>query len=429
MPEKLRDVINNFAESISALREFVSLIGPVLDKTLQETSTQYSRHLIPFLIATLESSTNPVFTKEYIDKLRALFDGTIEIVNEPSDSDRCLIKVTGPDAKKFQEANKAVNRASAHKPLLYKSSLVSLASTAEWFLSQLIREKFQRYPDSAGIKDKALTLKELEGFGSVEDARRYLIDLRVDEIIRGSLEDWLDFLKTNLQLSMGYLSGTLDELVEVFQRRNVTVHNNGTVHSLYIKKVKDNLRQGVLLGANLPVDVNYLNKAIDLVERTFVLIGAELWKKWEPNDEDRAILLITVAFERLIGERWSVAESLSYFVKEDKQMPETHRLKGELNYWQAKKWQGAFELVRSEVEAADFSAKDRLFQISRLALLDKTEDFFAMLPSVLDSKHLDLDMLYSWPIFRSIRATETFKSLYGIRDDGKASKTDIATVQ
>ena len=90
-----------------------------------------------------------------------------------------------------------------------------------------------------------------------------------------------------MNLSMGYLKPLRAKLIEVFQRRNVIVHNNGIVHPFYLKKVDPALRLGITKGDRLGADSDYLTGAIDLVEMTFILIGAELWKKWQPEDADR----------------------------------------------------------------------------------------------------------------------------------------------
>src|SRR5579863_2695172 len=209
MAATLKDLVQNFAESISALRDFVSLIDPVLDQKINEVSKKHSLALIPLVLPFLDK-TDDLFSAEQIAAIHKAFNGTVELIKDASDDSLISIKVSGPDAPKFSEANTALKRASEHKALLYKSSLVTLASNAEWFLSQLIRQHFEAHPESAGIRDKVLTLKELEDFQSVPDARNYLIDLRVDEIMRGSVEDWIGLLKTHLHLSMGYLADPMN---------------------------------------------------------------------------------------------------------------------------------------------------------------------------------------------------------------------------
>ena len=138
------------------------------------------------------------------------------------------------------------------------------------------------------------------------------------------------------------------------------------------------------------------------MELSFILIAAELWKKLEPENEDRGIL-ISLAFDHIQAERYGLGEGLSRFTMKDARLSEECRLKASLNFWQAVKWQDRFESVRQEIEKADFSAKAPLFRLARFALLEEGNEFFELLPEVLKSgtlKPVDVDI---WPIFKNMR--------------------------
>ena len=145
-------------------------------------------------------------------------------------------------------------------------------------------------------------------------------------------------------------------------------------------------------------------------------MGAELWKQIEPETDERGRILNDIAFDRLSQGRWSVAEGLSTFVMKDKKSAEALQLVGLLNYWQSLKWQDRFDAVANEVKQADFSAKDELFQVGRLALLDDFDGFFKLVPKVLKSEKLDSTKLSTWPIFREIRKTPEYTTL--VREQG-----------
>ena len=256
--------------------------------------------------------------------------------------------------------------------MLYRSALISLVSAAEWLVMQLIQVYVKRHPEAIGIRDKTLTLADLQAIGSIEEAQAMLIQSRIDEIMFGGLEDWLKMFANTMHLSMGYLKPRRDGLVDILQRRNVMVHNNGVVHSSYMRKVPLELRQGIELNTNLLVTPEYLESAIDLVEYSFVLIAAELWQDLEPNDEERGTVLTNaVAIERINSGRWLVAEGASEFTMRDKKLSEQIQLIGTINYWQTLKWDGRFDSVRKDVEAADYLAKAELYQLARLVLLDQ----------------------------------------------------------
>ena len=308
----------------------------------------------------------------------------------------------------FEQALKTYIGTHHQQELLYRSSLITLTSTSEWFISQILHEYLERNTGIIYTKEKSFNLKDLEDFGTIEDARRYLIDSKIENLIRNSFEEWIEFFEKTVGLSMGYLKPHQNKLAEVYLRRNLIVHNGGRVNSIYRKKVATEFKDNFSLGDEVQVSPDYLDTSINLFELNFILIAAELWKKLAPKDEVRAKVLIELGFKHLSSERWLIAEGLSYFVMNDKQMPEMYQLSGKLNYWQSLKWQGCYEKVRSEVEKADFSAKEPLFQLARLALLDNNEQFFQLLPEILASKKLGYDDLETWPIFREMRKAPAY---------------------
>lgn len=318
----------------------------------------------------------------------------------------------GEFATVFNNAMRRIRHRTHQSQLLYQSSLITLVSASEWFLAQLLHEHFAAHPDVMGAKDKLFSLDDLRGLGSIEDAQRHLIDINVEEILRGSLADWLDFLKTRLKLSMGYIEPFLGRLTEITQRRNLLVHNGGMVNSIYMAKVGEEFRREAVLGQEQKFGREYLEGAIRIFERVFLLIGAELWKKVAPKDEKRSDVLFEIAWKHLVAERWDIAEGLSYFVMNDKQLSEIARLVGTCNYWQSLKWQDRLSEVRGDIEQADFSAKKLRFSIGQAALLDDDEKFFSLVDEAVRVGEISEKDLKEWPIFRKIRETQRFKDRF-----------------
>lgn len=343
------------------------------------------------------------------------FDGNISLKVDSIDGDckKVSMSVDGPGVKKFRDAVRKLSVTTYHSELLYGNSLIALISATEWFLSEILHSHFDSHPDSAGIRERSLSFRDLATIGSIDEAQRYLIDLRVEEVLRGSFEDWITFLKEKLQLSMSYIDKDKDKMVEICQRRHLLVHNGGHVNQIYLNKVKKEYRASGQLDDPALVDRNYLDDAISTFERVLALIASELWKKQDPADERRGNLLTDIAFERLSSERWTVAEGLSFFLMNDKGLSERLRIIGQLNYWQSLKWQDRFEEIVEQVRCADYSAKDELFRLAQCALLDDDKLFFEMLPGILKSEKLSIKELKEWPIFRRMRESAKYIETYG----------------
>jgi hypothetical protein len=175
------------------------------------------------------------------------------------------------------------------------------------------------------------------------------------------------------------------------------------VGPIYLSNVKEQYRQGVTLGQRIDVSRQYLDNAIEQFELNFVLLAAQLWKKLAPSDDERADILNDIAFDKLVKELWKPAEGLSRFVVNDKAVQQQKRVVGQLN------WQNRYDETRTEVEGADFSAMELRYQLARLALAERFEEFHELLPRTIESKSLKMAHLDSWPVFRGVRAHDGYK--------------------
>ncbi|MGO9533542.1 MAG: hypothetical protein ACLP3B_20475 [Syntrophobacteraceae bacterium] len=408
--------INLFSLNLEALRDFVGLIGPFLSQKTTDHMVQNAANLQPFLQAMLKVSPIPdIKLDTHIESLIPDIFTFETIESSENDKHEIILKlrVSHDRVKDVTQSLKCFTKNITQQHLLYHSSLISLVSSAEWFMSELLHQHFQTFPDSISNKEKTFSLADLNTMSSIEDAVTYIIDSKVEDVLRGSFEDWLLFLRSNLKLSMSYLDHYKDFITEVFQRRNILIHNGGIVNSIYLAKVPEHLREGLAKGSHIPVTDDYLNDAIRKFEICFILIAAELWKRTKPGDAKRFDILNGIAFNHLCAERWDIAERLSYFIMNDKQLPEINQLYGTLNYWQSIKWQGRFQEISRDVTDADFSAKNDLLQLAIFALLDDEDKFFPLCDKLLESKALLINDLREWPIYQNIRKTETYLTKYG----------------
>lgn len=416
--DMLGQAIRRFANNLSALREFVDVTQPFLRSRVNEVIKTHVIEFGPVALALDALPGTPLTLTDYERQwIKEQYGGNISLKVEPSDgaTKRATVTVESEEKeiKKIADAFRRLGVTEYHSHLLYTNSLIALISAAEWFLSEILHSHFDSHPDSAEIRGRSLSFRDLSTIGSIDEAQRYLIDLRVEEVLRGSFEDWIAFLKEKLNLSMSYIDIEKDKMVEICQRRHLLVHNGGHINQIYMNKVKKEYRASDQLNNQILVSRNYLDDAISTFERALLLIASELWKKQAPAAESRGIVLNDIAFERLSSESWTVAEGLSFFLMNDKGLPERIRTIGQLNYWQSLKWQDRFAEIVDQVRGADYSAKDELFQLAQYALLDDDKRFFEMLPGILKSEKLSTTDLKQWPIFRRMREHAKYIETYG----------------
>lgn len=445
--------ITDFNENIIGLRDFIDLIEPFLNEKIEE----HNKHITPVLLLGVLQDVASKKTsweegeeekhQQLLDKVKKnvvdIYNKEVEVEvevegdtnateeksteNSESTKKEFRIKIKAAEVPEFGEHLNSKKKVDNHIQLLYKNSFISLLSTTEWFFSQILHFNYNKFPNSAGIDKKTLTLSDLKSFGSVEDAEKYLIDTKIEEILRGNLDSWFAMLKSDLHLGLSYIDPIKEELIEIYQRRNLIVHNGGTVNSIYLSKVHEDFRKGIKLNDHLFIDKSYLDNATNLLQKSFILIAAELWKKLDKTDKTRGGILSDIVYENLLKSRWSICEGLTQFMINDANLEPTDKVIAQLNYWLCKKECEQIEEIKSELDKANFSDKKEIFQLALVALKDDVESFFKILPSAIDSKQLDIESLEEFPIFRTIRETpeyEKFKSDSGYFKDNQVDVSE-----
>ena len=415
---QLEEYIFRFNQNLNGQRDFISLIEPFLNKIHSEAVAEKENFDAALELAKEISQETDPEKKEKLELKKKELVGNEVILyyvdhkdaknSESKDKPEYIIAAPKESSFSFENLVSGPEKALEKKNLLFKNSLISVLSSVEWFFSQVLHFYYDKYPAAAGIKKKTLSLEELKSFDNVSDAEKYLIDQKIEETFRGGFENWMKLLKEEVKIKLKGINTFVSELVEIYQRRNLLVHNGGVVNSIYISKVDADLRESLKIGDELSVTPEYLNSAIEKLHIVFTLIAAELWKKLEPENEDRAGLIGHINFENMIAGRWKVAEELSSFMRDDDKLKSKSTSIGLLNHWLSKKRLGHFEDVKVEIAKADFSDKSNLYKLPLYSIIEDKESFFKTLPIALEHGDFEPDEILEFPIFEEMRATEEF---------------------
>lgn len=427
--------IEEFNENINNLRDFVNILDPFLEDKMNN----HEKYISPIIkygvlknIIEQKKAWDDISEKERIEtelektkgELSKSFGENIDFENdfsllierentqdneEKKPSQIMSIKIKVPSNNKVDEHMKNLSKMNHHINNLYKTSFISLLSSVEWFFSQVLHFYYDKHPKATGIHKKTLSLEEIKQFNSIDEAEKYLIDIKIEEILRNSFSEWINLLKTELKLGLSYVKDLEKQLIEFYQRRNLLVHNGGIVNSIYISRVDSELRSNINKGDKLEIDKDYLNNAISKLQIVFLLIACELWKSLDKSDKKRGDVLGEIVYENLIESNWDLCEYLTCFIKNDTNLDVADRIVAKLNYWLCKKRKGGFESIREEIEKEDFSDKKEIFQLGLYGLLEDKKNFFETLPIALGTEDLNIERLEEFPIFEEMRNTEEYK--------------------
>lgn len=424
--------IQSFHENLDTIREFIYSLEPVLLQKIDENFKNDVDDLRVLQLILSESNpdnddNNFKLSEEAKRKIRDNFDGEI-IIKQNEDGNGFHLKVNGNGGKRFNKAMLNLRKFNEEKMLLYKSSLMNIISTVECFLSDILQKYLKKYKQEITSvlilkKDKQFTMDELESFESIEDAKTYIIDSKIENLIRGGFEDWVDFLKEKMHMHMGYLNDEKEKIIEIFQRRNIVVHNKGIVNSIYLSKVADKHQNEIKMGERIFLDRDYLENAINTLELNFSLIAFELWKNKIQHDNSRYELLANLISENMDSKRWSLVKGYTIFLYNDSGCTQWYKMFSKINNWLAYKRLGCFEKVKNKVIEEDFSACSIEFQICQQALLGDSNKVFDLMREALKNNIINFQDIESWPVFDEYRDDELYKQMHN--EWGQKEKPDI----
>jgi hypothetical protein len=346
---------------------------------------------------TEESSGSP--TDEDVQRLRERFR---EMTEDPEKARRFILAV--------QHLNRG---APGQGLILRRGALVALVSYLEALFSELIQSFYLRYPAALPAESRLLSLSDLREIGSVEEAERYLIMKEVDSVLREGLEQQLRYFSDRLKVDMKPLDPFIQGLVEVFQRRNLVVHNGGVVNRTYLKNVWEELikQYGINEGQQLSIDKQYLSNAIDNVCLCGVILSQQCWKKWEKKDDSSDDVLHNHIYESLAEERYDLVINLARFTDGIKLFTENARRMITINHAIAWKELGNREQMEEVLSKHDWSACAIRFTLALHALRAEEEEFFNTLSRAIAADEIGRHALEEWPLFKAFRGMARFQAV------------------
>ncbi|WP_404986528.1 hypothetical protein ACI513_05505 [Chryseobacterium sp. M5] len=381
-------LIQEFTENIEGLNEFVNSIEPLLIEKQSKFINENSSLFIPLLQA-IGNKKNGI--KDEIE---------VEIVSGKSKTHYNFSSKQFDE--NFYEVFNKFNRNDNHIKLLYKNSLISLLSSVEWFFSQILHTYYNKFPNASGIKKKSLTFEELKRFESIEEAEKYLIDQKIEGILRSSFNDWLELLIKEFSLKINLLISEKDEINEIYQRRNLLVHNGGLVNTIYLSKVEKKYAENLTLSDRIDVDSKYLENSISKLHINFLLLTTELWQKIEPESPYILTILVQTSYQYFSDKKYSIALQVCKYIEEYKSDNDEVKTFNKILL--------SFIFIKLDLETEaqeiikniNITNSNSFSKLGYFSLVNDTEKFLTELPIAIKKGEFLLDFLDENPLFENI---------------------------
>ncbi|MDZ8104714.1 MAG: hypothetical protein RM338_03700 [Nostoc sp. DedQUE12a] len=364
----------------------------------------------PIVVGAIENSEQQI-QKKFID-----FASKQSIV-QTNDS----IQITMPiecrsNFNKFLKENSCLSLASN---IVKRNFIVSLVSEFDIFLSSLVKTIFLVKPEILNSSEKNLSFKELIGFETIDNARNFLIDKEIDALLRDSHTEHFKWLEVKLGIKTLREFSSWANFIEITERRNLFVHNDGRVSNQYLNVCKENkvLINDCKLGARLEVDENYFNNAYNCIFEVGVKLVHVIWRKLKP--EERALaddFLNNLAVEILINNDYFLANLILDFALNEpaihQKMSDKTKLMVILNKPQTLKWEGKNKQAIHLLKNTDWNILSDEFKLANAVLTDDFDEAYKIMLRIGDHQKISIISYREWPIFREFRNSQQFLKGY-----------------
>lgn len=300
----------------------------------------------------------------------------------------------------------AASRDEPGVPLLFSSMLTSLVGNFELLIARLARMAYQRNPLLAEMGDRRFTWQEIVAHGSLDSFQESIIERVADKLVRESFDSWMEHFSKKLGVKV---PGELRDyqVREVFQRRNVVVHNGGAVSSVYLEAMPE-LKSPPTIGEKLPVDRKYMNSSADRLSALALHLVWQIGRRRLTGLELTGFeaYVCDVPYQLLRDGRVAVAELQAEHLLAEDISRDKAKIILQVNYWLAKKRQGRLSECAAEVEAWQTSALAPEFRLAQLALLDEVEKGALLARQLIESRSLSIKDWLTWPLLDELREHE-----------------------
>jgi hypothetical protein len=333
----------------------------------------------------------------------------------PGDDGHPRVTINGTAISKFLKLSKMYSKGLKAYHLIHRSYLISVISQYDAFLGCLLRITFLEKPALLKASNRQFSFKELVELGSIDEARDQVIEREVDDVIRKSHEDQLNWVESEFKIEARKFIREVPAFVEVAQRRHLFVHCDGKVSRQYLGKCAAagcRIDEAVTVDTQLEVSREYLEKAFETVYAVGVKLGCALWlhvRKDQFEEADNCVN--SLAFELIQNERYALAINLLDYAlssSNKRQHSETTRRFQILNLAQAHKWSGDSKAAIATLDAHDWKASSDQIRLAERVLRDDFDSACALVRKLAHDPDFNEQNYYEWPIYQNLRKQPKF---------------------
>ncbi|EDT16303.1 hypothetical protein M3X99_04115 [Clostridium perfringens] len=346
-----------------------------------------------------------VVEKQIIENMRMTDDGGVEFKLKNYEVKNRILETANKMDKKIKQDR-----------ILYSGTLMLLVVYFEEMISKMLLTDLLKYP-RIKIEENSITFEELKDLGSIDEAKKYLIEKEVNIIMKENCDYWFnEHIKKLLKLKLNNYHKNKAKFNEIMARRNLLVHNEGCVNKYYLNRVgKDNI-YSVKVGDKLKVDNVYIKEALETFEEVGIGVLVELYLKEPISDNDIIDLFEYTTDNYLFKDKYKIALVIYELLLDSKKIKGELKKYCELNYWQCHKWLGTTNDKVKELEKEDYSIYDVSLKLGGFALQERYDEFYETFNK---QTCITLEDLKEWPVFKLMRKDDRFIKMIEVEEKNK----------
>jgi hypothetical protein len=221
---------------------------------------------------------------------QAKFDEFMKTKAKPVADEKNAFTIPEDNFTEFRRIQRRQHRSRLALVSVPRSFTVALVSEFDAFMSATLKAFYRLKPDALNASERTMTYAELAGFGSIDAAREHIIEKDVETFLRSSHSEQFKTLEGKLGIPLRKDLPVWKDFIELTERRNLFVHNDGIVNSQYVQVCSaegyDCAR--VKKGALLSAPKGYFSRAHEVVYEVASKLSHVLWRKLAPDDLERA---------------------------------------------------------------------------------------------------------------------------------------------
>jgi hypothetical protein len=299
-----------------------------------------------------------------------------------------------------------------------RSFTVALVSEFDAFMGATLKTFYRLKPDALNASERSMTYSDLMGFGSIEAAREHIVEKELETFLRSSHSEQFKTLETKLGIPLRKDLPIWKDFVELTERRNLFVHNDGIVNSQYLQvcSAEGVDCTGLKKGAPLRVSKGYFSKAHEVVYEIAAKLSHVLWRKLAPDETEAADAHFagTLIYDLLYDKRHRLARVLADFGASTfkKWRSDFFRRALVVNRAQAYLWDGEREDGLKILDAEDWSAANNEFHVCVAALRQDFVGAVRSMKAIGPAGRPGKQGYRDWPVFRELRKSAEFQAAF-----------------